>query len=162
MVAPWVAKRYVVIFTIFCCRKKEISVEPTTYLHRITELPVLSQPKQKLRAQDYFNVLLNPQLAKVQICSRVPFSVNCNGIFVVDLNSVKDVRDVLVDDMGVWQWKGSYLLWKMVKWLLLEKVDPILSMLINSGCDIMRIRQVRMWRNMLYFSKVSKYSAYLC
>ena len=45
-----------------------------------------------MRAQDYFNVLLNPQLAKEQICSRVPFSIDCNGVFVVDLNSVKDVR----------------------------------------------------------------------
>ena len=60
-------------------------------------------------------MLLSPQLAKEQICSRVPFSVNCNGIFVVDLNNVKDVRDVLVDDMGVWQWKGSYRVWCTVE-----------------------------------------------
>ena len=60
-------------------------------------------------------MLLNPQLAKVQICSRVPFSVNCNGIFVVDLNSVKDVRNVLVDDIEVWQWKGSYHVWCAVE-----------------------------------------------
>ena len=33
----------------------------------------------------------------------------------MDLNSVKDVGDVLVNDMGVWQWKWSYRVWCAVE-----------------------------------------------
>lgn len=34
---------------------------------------------------------------------------------MVDLNNLKDVRDIVVDDMGVWQWKGSYRVWASVE-----------------------------------------------
>ncbi len=45
----------------------------------------------------------------------MPFSVHCNAVFVVDLKHLKDPRDILVDDMGVWQWKGSYRVWGSVE-----------------------------------------------
>ena len=34
---------------------------------------------------------------------------------MVDLNNLKDVRDIVVDDIGVWQWKGSYRVWASVE-----------------------------------------------
>ena len=97
------------------CRKKACHVEPKKHLHDIRGLPILGNPKQKLQARGYFEMLLDPQLAKDHICSMVPFSVNCSSIFVVDLSNIRSVRDILVDDMGVWQWKGSYRVWCSVE-----------------------------------------------
>lgn len=88
--------------------------ECAKYLHDVTELPILSQPKRKLRSPEYFNILLDPELSTKDICSRVPFSVHCNAVFIVNLNRLNDPKDVLVDDMGVWQWKGSYRVWASV------------------------------------------------
>ena len=39
--------------------------------------------------------------SELQICSRVPVSVNINSVFVIDL------KNVHCDDMGVWTWGGS-------------------------------------------------------
>ena len=34
----------------------------------------------------------------------IPFSVEMNAVFVVDLNKLTSPNDVLCDDMGVWTW----------------------------------------------------------
>ncbi len=86
------------------------------HLHKVAELPVFSQPSKKLRAQQCFDILLDPQLLRESICSRVPFSVNCNALFVVDLDRLQAAKDIVVDDMGVWQWKGSYRVWGSVEY----------------------------------------------
>jgi len=53
-------------------------------------------------------VLLDPELTSGSVCSRVPFDVNCNSVFIVDMAKLASPKDVLCDDMGAWLWKGSY------------------------------------------------------
>jgi hypothetical protein len=59
-------------------------------------------------------VLLDCDLQQDEICSQVPFSVNKNGIFIVDLNRLGSTKDILCDDMGVWMWSGSFKRWCLV------------------------------------------------
>lgn len=84
------------------------------YLHDICDLPFHSHPRQKLTPLQCFNILLDPELSQEKICSRVPFSVSCNALFVVNLGKLQKLHDILVDDMGVWRWKGSYRVWSNV------------------------------------------------
>ena len=56
-------------------------------------------------------MLLGPDLQQDEICSQVPFSVGRNGIFIVDLNRLGTVTDILCDDMGVWMWSRSFRRW---------------------------------------------------
>ena len=48
------------------------------------------------------NAILGPDLNKKKICSKVPFAVNCNSIFLVDLLNLGTSRDIICDDMGSW------------------------------------------------------------
>lgn len=45
------------------------------------------------------------------LCQHVPFGVNVNSSFIVDMNRLYNPRDILCDDMGVWKWNGSYRSW---------------------------------------------------
>lgn len=48
------------------------------------------------------------------ICSQVPFSVEVNAVFVIDLNKLSSPNDVTCDDMGVWTWGGNKKRWVSV------------------------------------------------
>ena len=63
-----------------------------TNLHDIEELPVYAQ---MFSTQD---VLLSSELSDSQICTRVPFSVEVNALFVVDLNQLSSPNDVICDE----------------------------------------------------------------
>ena len=58
--------------------------------------------------------LLDPELSSNSLCTRVPFDVHCNSVFVIDMSNLSDPKDVMCDDMGVWRWKGSYRRWLSV------------------------------------------------
>ena len=60
-----------------------------------------------LTTQEAVSVLLNSELRESSICTKVPFSVEVNAVFVVDLNKLASPNDVFCDDMGVWTWGGS-------------------------------------------------------
>ena len=57
------------------------------------------------------NSMLDPELDESCICSRLPFGVNCNSVFLVDVTKLRSPRDILCDDMGTWKWGGSYRKW---------------------------------------------------
>ncbi len=57
-------------------------------LHDIEELPVYAQPLRMVSTQEAVNVLLSSELSDSQICTRVPFNVVVNALFVVDLNQL--------------------------------------------------------------------------
>lgn len=59
-------------------------------------------------------MLLNSELYNSSICSKVPFSVEMNAVFVVDLNKLTSPNDITCDDMGVWKWGGSRKRWLSV------------------------------------------------
>ena len=98
------------LVVIFCCRVKS-EIKTVTNLHGLEELPVYSQPKKLLTTQEVITALLCPNTEESSICTRVPFSVNINAAFVVDLNRFNSPKDVLCDDMGVWSWGGSNKRW---------------------------------------------------
>ena len=64
-----------------------------------------------LTTQEAINILLSFDLQDSAICTRVPFSVEVNAVFIVDLNKLKSPKDILCDDMGVWNWGGSTKRW---------------------------------------------------
>ena len=67
-----------------------------------------------LSIQDVVGILLSSKLEDMSICSKVPFSVEVNAVFVVDLNKLSSPNDVTCDDMGVWTWGGSKKRWVSV------------------------------------------------
>jgi hypothetical protein len=80
-------------------------------LHDVKELPVYAQPCKVFSTQEAMSVLFSSELKKSSICTKVPFSVEINAVFVVDENKLASPKDVLCDDMGVWSWGGSSKRW---------------------------------------------------
>ena len=87
----------------------------TTHLHGFEDLPVYAQLTKMLSIQEAVGVLLCSELDDSSICSRVPFSVEINAVFIVDLNKLSSPNDVTCDDMGVWVWGGSKKRWVSVE-----------------------------------------------
>ena len=84
-----------------------------TMLHNIKELPVYAQPGKIMPTEECVTVSLNSDLKESSICSRVPFAVDINAAFVVDMNKLKSPDDITCDDMGVWKWGGSRKKWML-------------------------------------------------
>ena len=57
------------------------------------------------------NVLLDCDLKSESVCTQVPFSVHLNSAFVIDLSKLDSPKDILCDDMGAWNWNGSFRKW---------------------------------------------------
>ena len=91
-------------------------------LHNIKELPVYAQPSNIMPTEECVTVLLS-NLQESAICSRVPFAVDTNAAFVVDLNELNSPGDITCDDMGVWKWGGS-----RKKWMLVDENGFVLSL----------------------------------
>ena len=70
-----------------------------------------AQPKKLLSTQEAVGVLLSSGLEQSSTCARVPFAVEINAAFIVDLNKLSASNDILCDDMGVWTWGGSSKRW---------------------------------------------------
>ena len=85
--------------------------EPQRFLHSLPGLPIYSQPNKQLSTVQCVDILLHSDLSKHFLCSRVPFDVNCNSVYVVDMANLVDPKDIVCDDMGAWKWKGSYRRW---------------------------------------------------
>ena len=79
------------------------------------ELPLISSPLKLLTSRLCISTLLDPELESKGICTRIPFSVNCNSVFIIDLTSLGSPKDINCDDMGSWTWKGSYRCWCSVE-----------------------------------------------
>ena len=97
-------------------RKRQPTVrdKPQEFLHGLSTLPIYSQSSKQLSTVQCVNILLDPELSSDSLCTRVPFDINCNSVFVIDMSILKDPKDVTCDDMGVWRWKGSYQRWLSV------------------------------------------------
>ena len=81
------------------------------FLHGKPHLPIYCQSAKLLTTQDLMNILLDSDLKPESICTQVPFSINVNAAFVVDLSRLKSPKDILCDDMGTWTWNGSFRKW---------------------------------------------------
>ena len=102
------------MFIVHVCniifRKQQPTVrdKPQKFLHKLPNLPIYSQTSKQLNTKQCVNTLLDPQLSSGSVCSRVPFDINCNYVFIIDMARLSSPKDVVCDDMGVWIWKGSY------------------------------------------------------
>ena len=90
--------------------KPKVKVEQAE-LHNKKELPIYTCESKMLSTQKCLNILLNAKLDTSRICTKVPFSVDVNSVFIVDLNQLDSEKDLLCDDMGVWKWGGSCRKW---------------------------------------------------
>lgn len=84
-------------------------------LHDMKGLPIYAQPTKMLSIQDVVGILLSSKLEDSSICSKVPFCVEIDAVFVIDLNKLSSPNDVTCDDMGVWTWGGSKKRWVLVE-----------------------------------------------
>ena len=89
------------------CRVKPEVESDVSWLHGIKQLPVYAQPTKMLSTHEAVGVLLNSQLEESSVCSRVPFAVEMNAVFIMSVNKLAAPKDLLCDDMGAWTWGGS-------------------------------------------------------
>ena len=97
-------------------RKRELTVhdKPLKFLHDLSTVPIYYQSSKQLSTVQCIDILLDPDLSSDSLCTRIPFDVHCNSVFVIDMSNLSDPKDVMCDDMGVWRWKGSYRRWLSV------------------------------------------------
>lgn len=107
-----------------------------------------------LSTEEIMNSILNPNLSEKQIWWKVPFGVNCNSVFLVDLSKLGTSRDIVCDDMRSWKWGECGWVWmNLVMCLSEESRSQVL--LIQSchtivfGSAITRTNPVRTWRSLL-------------
>ena len=97
-------------------RKRQPTVhdKPLKFLHDLSTIPIYCQSSKQLSTVQCVDILFDPELSSNSLCTRVPFDVHCNSVFVIDTSNLSDPKDVMCDDMGVWRWKGSYRRWLSV------------------------------------------------
>ena len=102
--------------------------------------------------QEAVAVLLCSELDDSSVCSRVPFSVEINAVFIVDLNKLSSPNDVTCDDMGVWVWGGSKRRWVSVEengfttFLKTPTIQEAIGLTTSCGRGTTPISQVQMSR----------------
>ena len=103
-------------FFFFRERQPTVRDEPgQQYLHAIPSLPIYCSHSSKfVTTAQCMDILMDPELSPKLVCTRMPFDVDCNSLFVVDMSKLSNPKDISCDDMGVWKWNGSYRRWLAV------------------------------------------------
>ena len=97
---------------LVCYRKHPAVVDkPQVYLHGLHRLPIYCQVTKLMSTRHCINVLLDPELNPDVVCGHVLFGVNCNSSFVVDLNRLSHLKDILCDVMGAWKLPFMVIHW---------------------------------------------------
>ncbi len=78
------------------------------YLHGNRLIPIYSTQSTRLTTQEIVNILLNPNLDDAVVCHMQPICIEQNSVFVVNVSSLKHLKDIYCDDMGSWKSYGSY------------------------------------------------------
>ena len=120
--------------------------EPQFFLHGMATLPIHTKTDKPLTTVQCINILFDPD---VVVCNRIPFDINCNSVYVVDMSNLAHPRDVVCDDMGVWRWKGSYRMW-----LSVDEVGCV-EVLGKKQPESMSLDHYRIWKR-YYENKSSK------
>ena len=78
-----------------CCMFQEppCAVEPQAYLHGL--LPVYCSLSKLMSTAQCVNMLLDPELKQDVVCEHVPFGVNCNSSFIVNMNCLSYSKGIL-------------------------------------------------------------------
>ena len=104
------------MFFVIRERQPTVRDEPEQqYLHGLLSLPIsCSRSSKFVTTAQCMDILVDPELCPELVCTRMPFDVDCNSVFVVDMNKLANPKDISCDDMGVWKWNGSYRRWLAV------------------------------------------------
>ena len=77
---------------IFRKQQPTVHDKPQKFLHRLPNLPIYCQTSKQLNTKECVNTLLNPELSSGSMWSRVPFDINCNCVFIVDMARLSALR----------------------------------------------------------------------
>ena len=119
-------------------------------LHGMPGLPIYCTHSSKLiTTVQCMDILLDLELSPDLVCTHMPFDVDCNSIFIVDMNKLSNPKDIACDDMGYGNGMaviidGYQLTRKELSrfWArLLKKSHQLLT--ITYGRGTMRISQAR-------------------
>ena len=88
---------------------REHGVNDIEYYNEDMKLPVFMRHDRSYRftVQRLCNILLDPKIDSQLICKAQPNRIAHNVTFVVDCSVLRDKKDLLADDLGVWVSKGS-------------------------------------------------------
>ena len=92
-------------------RNRQVETTPRGHLHNNPEIPLYSKSSRFHNTTEILNIILDPELDELCVCSQLPFGVDCNSVFLVDMTKLRSPRDIVCDDMGSWKWGGSYRMW---------------------------------------------------
>lgn len=83
--------------------EKSDDVEEIEHYNGNEKLPVYSKKREVLKPQEVMNLLIRDKdFLNSRVCSTQPLQVQHHRTFIVDINCLKNVKDVKCDDMGVW------------------------------------------------------------
>jgi len=91
---------------MFCSATKR-TLFSKTYWNNNTKLPVYDTPKDRIDTETAARIILVEAEDDV-LCQTQPTCVDKNVLFVVDLEKLKDPRDIRCDDMGSWRLNGTH------------------------------------------------------
>ena len=96
------------------CRR-DVDRSPATEYHcGRKDLPIFARQKKHLTTAQIVESLLDPELGPSQICTTQPVAVESNLVFIVNLNHLKNAKDILCDELGAWKCNGCHHTWVIV------------------------------------------------
>ena len=86
---------------------KRVLFNPKTYWNNNIKLPVYDNPGDRIDTVTAAQIILNDANEEM-LCTMQPTCVNKNALFVVDLEKLRDPKDITCDDMGSWRANGTH------------------------------------------------------
>ena len=89
------------VYTIHCYREAFYNGDPSLPVYEWTK------PKQHYSIEELARIVAANSVSPTQICSKLPYHVQKNAAFVIDLHKLDNPLDVRADENGSWIRKGS-------------------------------------------------------
>ena len=86
---------------------KRALFRPKNYWNGNSKLPVYNNPTERISTEDAANIILN-DVQEDMLCEMQPTCEDKNTLFVVDLEKLRDPKDITCDDMGSWRLNGTH------------------------------------------------------
>jgi len=93
-------------FYIYCTKTKR-ALFNRTYWNDNPKLPVYDRPKSRIDTEKAASIILD-EAEEDMLCGVQPTCVDKNALIIVDLEKIKDPKDVTCDDMGSWRLNGTH------------------------------------------------------
>ena len=83
--------------------------EEIEYYNGNIDLPVYTKDRNVLKPQEVMKLLIQDKdFLKSRVCTTQPLQVEHHRTFIVDINSLLNMKDIKCDDMGVWLNRSSH------------------------------------------------------